>query len=49
MLKNETLPLVVMWMNPDGIMLRKISDRETQIPHDFAKKWNLKTKSTNKT
>ena len=32
--KNEILPLVVKWMNLQGIMLSEL-DRQRQISHDF--------------
>ena len=33
--KNEILSFVMRWLELDGIMLRKVSRGQNQIPHDF--------------
>ena len=40
--KNENLPLAATWMNPKGITLSEMSDREKQVLYDCTYMWNLK-------
>ena len=40
--KKEILPFVTTWMNREGIMVNKISDREKQIVYIFTYMWNSK-------
>ena len=43
--KNESWPFATIWMDLQGIILNKMSDRERQMPYDFTYMWNLKQKS----
>lgn len=33
------------WMDPEGVMLSKMLDREREIPYDPTGMWNLKNKT----
>ena len=44
--KNEILPFATMWMEPEGIMLSEVSQR--QKSYDFTHMRNLRHKRTNK-
>ena len=46
--KNEILPPVATWMDPEGVRLSQISLTERQTPYDFTHTENLKTKQMNK-
>ena len=43
--KKEILPFLTTWMDPEGIMLREISQTEEDILHGITYMWNLKKKS----
>lgn len=40
--KKEIVSFVTTWINPEGIMLTKISQTERQIPYGNTFMWNLK-------
>ena len=42
---NEILPFVNAWIDPEGIRLNEINQRESQMLYDFTYVWNLKNKS----
>ena len=39
--KSEILLFVMKWMDLEDIILSEISDREKQMPYDFAYMWNV--------
>ena len=43
--KNEILPFVITWIDPEGVRLNEINQRESQMLYDFTYVWNLKSKS----
>ena len=45
LVKNEILPFVTTWMDPEGTMLSEISQRERKILYVFTCMWNLKNKT----
>ena len=40
--KDEILPFAATWMHLENIMLREMSDGESQIPYDFTHMWRMK-------
>ena len=46
--KKEILPLMTIWMDLQGIMLRDVRDRERQMLHDLTYVWNLKMSESQK-
>ena len=40
--KNDIMPFVAIWMDPEIIILSKISQKEKEIPYDITHMWNLK-------
>lgn len=44
--KDEILPFLTIWMNPENITLSKISQKEKKN-HDFTNMWDTKQKATN--
>ena len=46
-IKNEILPFATTWMEPEGIILSEISQR--QIPYSFTYMWNLRNKTNEQT
>ena len=44
--KNEILPFAMMWMEPECIMISKISQSEKgKLSYDFTHMWNLRNKT----
>ena len=44
--RNEILPFVTTWVDPEGIILSEISQAEKgQMLYDFTYMWNLKDKT----
>ena len=39
--KNEILPFVITWIDPEGVRLNKINQRASQMLYDFTYVWNL--------
>ena len=49
LIKNEIMPFAATWVDLEIIILSEVkSDRERQVSHDIAFKWNLFKNYTNK-